>query len=74
MLPALNQTSLNYQIRLLHVCVPAKTAPTFSLYVRNNASIEKIDTQKVSGVTTTLYFAISRPGSDPWPGGWRPLL
>ena len=61
-------TSLNHQMRLLHLCVPDITAPTLSLYARNSASMGRIDqshAQKASGVTTSIQFEISRPRSCP---------
>ena len=42
-------------------------------YARNSASMERIDqshTQKVSGVTVSTDFIISRPSTSLWPGGW----
>jgi len=40
---------------------------TLSLYARNSVSIGKTDqshAQKVSGVTTSIHFGISQPGTS----------
>jgi len=33
--------------------------------------IDQSDAKKAGGVTTSIHFVISRPGSGPWPGLWR---
>jgi len=43
---------------------------------RSSVSMGRIDqshAQKVSGVTTSIHFVISLPGTGSWPGGWGPL-
>ena len=49
--------------------------PTLSFYERNSVYMGRMHqshAQKVSGVTTSIHFVISRSATGPRPGDWEP--